>query len=228
MTDRDHDDHDPRFDAMLRALGPDVPEPALDDAARARMVETLDGVGALRVGSRGGAWFAVSAGALAAVLGLACLLLWVNLDRTRDRLTQSRWETDEVLQLLVSARRTQPSIAAPDDLAGLHASDLVLITFHHDLCPIARITSPGFRTLAREHDGDAARFISFDVTGDHRAEAGAEINALDLRFALLGPLGAETGVVKVVDTAHQRVLSSAPGRQGLEQAAALLARVGTG
>jgi hypothetical protein len=46
-----------------------------------------------------------------------------------------------------------------------------------------------------------------------------------MRFALLGPLGAETGVVKVLDATHQRVLCSAPGDQGLKQAEALLARV---
>lgn len=40
----------------------------------------------------------------------------------------------------------------------------------------------------------------------------------DRRYALTGPSG-----VKVIDTVHDLVLCSAPGRKGLEQAEALLA-----
>jgi hypothetical protein len=155
-------------------------------------------------------------------------VLWTGLVRAEEALANSRWQTDEVLQLLVNARRTQPSIAAPEQIEGLSSSDLVLMTFHHDLCPLARPCTPKFKEMQQRHSGDPARFITFDVTGSKRESVDREIDALGMRFALLGPPGAETGVVKVVDATHQRVLCSAPGDLGLRQAEALLERVARG
>jgi hypothetical protein len=225
-------DHaDERFDALLREIGPDIPQPSPDEHTRARLVEII-----YRADERGAgepigrsfrrAHWATAAGvSLAAVLGLACAVLWTNLVRAEDELVNSRWQTDEVLQLLVNARRTQPSIVAPERLEGLSSSDLVFITFHHDLCPLARPCTPKFKEMQQRHSDGPFRFITFDVTGSKRDSADQEIDALGMRFALLGPLGAETGVVKVLDATHQRVLCSAPGDQGLKQAEALLARV---
>lgn len=225
------DDHgDRQFDDLLREFGPDIPQPELDDPARARLMALIDGPDARPAGriGRSARWLkpvAAAGIAAAAVLGVSCIVLWTSLGRVRDQLAMSHRQTEEVFQLLASARRTQPSIPPPQDLEGLSSSDLVLITFHHDLCPIARLCSPGFRNMAKSHSGEAARFITFDVTGANLEQADRQIDELGMRFALLGPLGAETGVVKVLDTRHQRVLCSAPGKQGLEQAELVLARV---
>jgi hypothetical protein len=143
-------------------------------------------------------------------------------------LANAQWQADEAIQLLMNARRTQPTIPPPQHVEGLSSSDLALITFHHDLCPLARGCTPGFIAMAKQHEGDGLRFLNFDVTGSHRGLVDQEIDALGMRFALLGPPGAETGVVKVLDTSRQRVLCSAPGRLGLEQAERLLARVKDG
>ncbi|MCA9289896.1 MAG: hypothetical protein KDA25_02140 [Phycisphaerales bacterium] len=230
------DDHDDQhFDELLRDLGPDVPRPALDEPVRARLLASMDDPDVRTIAGRTGRpgrWRSrltspVAAGLLvAAALGVSCIVLGSRLARTEGELATAQWQADEVLQLLVRARRTQPLIAAPDDVAGLSRSDLALITFHHDLCPIARVCTPGFAKLALQHRGDTVRFLTFDVTGSKRESVDHQIDALDLRFALLGPLGAETGVVKVLDTRHHRVLCSAPGALGLTQAERLLARIG--
>jgi len=214
---------DQEFDDLLRDLGPDVPQPDLDDGARARLMAAIDDAPvAARV--RTPRW-AKPAAAAAAILAVTCTLLWVYTGRVVDELDAARADTEEALQLLVRARRTQPTIPVPADLEGVRKSDLALVTFHHDLCPIARVATPGFAALEQQHRGDAATFVTLDVTGARRDEADREIDALGLRYALLGPLGAETGVVKVIDTAHHRVLCSAPGALGLQQAEQLLARV---
>jgi hypothetical protein len=222
---------DQQFDEFLREVGPEVPQPTLDDRARARLMAWMDHADAHstvgRIGQSSGKmkWVAAAGTSIAAVLGLALALQWVSLSRVREQLSTSQWQTDEVLQLLMNARRTQPIIPAPEEIEGVSSADLVLITFHHDLCPLARPCTPQFRDMEQRHKGEAARFIAFDVTGSKRNQVEREIDDLGMRFALLGPAGAETGVVKVIDATHQRVLSSAPGKQGLEQAESLLALV---
>jgi hypothetical protein len=230
MTQPNHD-ADERLDGLLRDVGPDVPQPALSDEARARLLATMDDTSAHKLSergrrTRGGMKWAAVAG-IAAVFALAPLsvFLWVELGRVKDALTTSHWETGEALQLLMIARYSQPSVAAPEEVEGLDPSDLMVVTFHHDLCPLARHCTPAFKAMAERFDGGAARFIAFDVTGSKRDQAGKEIDELGIRFALFSPPGAETGVVKVIDTAHERLLCSAPGRRGLEQAEMLLGRV---
>jgi hypothetical protein len=227
MNEHDeHDEHgDGRFDDLLRSLGPDVPRPELEPEARARLLATIRAGEARGAPRSRRAWPLAAGLAAAAVLGLACAVLWAGLARARGALVEAQGRTEEVLQLLVRARRTQPSIPVPQDLEGVKRGDLILVTFHHELCPIARDCTPGFLLLEARHRGDAVRFLAFDVTGARRDEVEREIDALGLGYALLGPPGAETGVVKVLDGLHGRVLCAAPGRAGLEQAEALLARV---
>lgn len=226
MNDTDMGD-DGRFEAMLRELGPEVPRPELDAGARARLMATIGGdagVGA-RAPVRRARWPLAAGLGLVAVLGVACGLLSVSLGRVRHELAASRWETGEALTLLMRARQTQPIVPVAADLGEVEREDLVLITFDHELCPVARVCTPGFRELAERHAGDAARFVVFDVTGEKRETVEGELDSLGVRYALHAPLGAETGVVKVLDMRRGRVLSSAPGARGLEQAEAVLARV---
>ncbi|MEZ6243186.1 MAG: hypothetical protein R3B57_09095 [Phycisphaerales bacterium] len=216
------------FEALLRELGPDVPQPELEAGARERLMAVIareEGAhGAARVG-RGSGWKTAAGIGLVAALGVACTLLSVGLGRVENELAASRWETGEALTLLMKARQSQETIEAPEDLGGVRESDLTLITFDHRLCPIARVSTPAFRAMAEAHGGEAARFMVFDVTGDKREEVSREIDSMGMGYALGAPLGAETGVVKVLDTRRGRVLSSAAGARGLEQAEALLARV---
>ena len=220
----EHDDR--RIDALLRDLGPDVPRPALPSAERARLLEQVYQTEARRCGAppRLRRWRAAAGLGLVLTLG-SWAVLGGSLRAAQERLARSRWEAQETLQLLASARLAQPSQGVPADLSGLHAADLVLLTFDHELCPIARTTTPSFRSLAADHGAAGARFVVLDVTGDRRAEAREQIGALGVSFALLTPLGGETGVVKVLDTAHDTVLCSAPGQLGIQQAETLLARV---
>ncbi len=216
---------DGRFDARLRELGPDVPRPELDAGARDRLMATLGGRVRPSSPRAGSGWMLAACIGLVVGLGIWCVVLGARLGEARGELAASRGETDEAIELLMRARRDDAVVEAPADLAGVRGEDLVLVAFHHDLCPISRYSTPGFEAMAARRTGDSERFLAFDVTGAKRDAVEREIAALGLGYALLAPLGAETGVVKVVDTRRRVVLSSAPGRRGLEYAEALLARV---
>ncbi len=216
---------DERFEAMLRELGPEVPRPSMDDGARARLAASIAGAPAGRARRLGGAWGLAAGLGLAAVLAVACVVMGGRLDRARGELARAEWETDEALTLLMRARASQEAVSVPEDLSGVRGGDLVVMTFDHELCPLARVSTPGFRRLAAARDG-AARFMVFDVTGDKREGVGEELASLGIGYAAAEPLGAETGVVKVLDTRRGRVISSAPGARGLAQAESVLARVG--
>lgn len=221
---------DEQFDALLRDLGPDVPRPELENKARAHLLSIVSASPSAPLPTRIGRapWLIAATVALIATLGLWSIVSARRLSHVSHQLAAARWETSEAIELLMKARRTQPIVPVPDDLNGLTRDDLVLITFHHDLCPIARVCTPGFRALAQAHADEPERFLALDVTGPNRSEAQDEIDALELQYALIAPLGAETGVVKVLDTTHRRVLCAAPGQRGLEQAQRLLALVPPG
>lgn len=227
---------DRRFDDLLRSLGPEVPLIELDDAARARLRGVLEAPldasleapsdrASQRRTTRRIFTRARIASAIAAILAVACAALFIRGERARSALAESRSQTQEALDLFITARRTQPIIPVPEDLTGIRSSDLLLIAFHHDLCPLSRACTPRFREMEAEHGGDSTRFRMFDVTGEKRASVAEELEAMGVDFALLGAPGSETGVVKVLDMSRRRLLSSAPGSRGVEQARALLDRV---
>ncbi len=230
MSDIDRHD-DAQFDALLRDLGPSVPQPELDQAARDRLLATLTIDETTNLYRRAGhfpRWVGTMAAAgagLAAVLGLICVIVFTKLDQTNTQLATARWETQEALVLLMKARQVQSSVSIPNDLSGVHHEDLMLVTFHHDLCPIAEFSTPAFQDLANANRNGKAQFLTLDVTGENRDEADLVINQRDIGYALRAPLGAETGVVTVIDTRTRQILSSAPGDQGLRQAAQVLAAV---
>ncbi len=222
-------DDDRRFDALLRDLGPDVPHPQMDASDRARLERRL---ASTRAPAHGNGVFArmlllAACLALSAVLGAWALATTARLDATHAELEAARWDADETLELLTRARAAQPIIAPPDGALDLSPEGVVVITFDHELCPIARVTTPAFERLATEF-ADRAQFVKLDVTGDRREAAEARVDELHLRSALLTPLGGETGVVKIVDTANGRVICAGPGRVGLEQASSVLVRLATG
>lgn len=230
MTTPDpHDPHaadphtaDRRLDALLRDLGPDVPKPDLTPAQRAQLAGTLTAIPAAR---RAPVW-PVAAGVLLILgLGLTTLLLGAQLRESGAQLTEARWESDEALELLTRARFGQPTVPVPEDIGDVAAEDLVVVTFDHDLCPIAAKTTPAFAQLAEEPAWDGIGFVVFDVNQAARDGTAAEVESLGIGYGLLTPLGGETGVVKVLDRARGRVLCSAPGEMGIAQAKTLLARV---
>lgn len=211
------DNADDQFDALLRDLGRDVPNPRLTAEQRSRLdPDTLPA-------RPRHALHRATTIALAASLLLSTLTLGISLRRTTIALDTTRWEKDEAIELLTRARAGQPSVPVPDDTSSLALANLLFITFDHDLCPIAHATTPAFQALAAHYPSRSQQFLTLDVTGDNRDHAQTQLRSLGLEHTLLTPLGGETGVVKVIDTRTHRVLSSAPGTQGIRQAEAILA-----
>lgn len=215
-----HDEADARFDAMLRDLGPEVPEPELDARTRVRLTSALRGGPVAR---------RIVPSAWAAGLAVACVGLGAGLAWSRAELGEARAQTTEAMTLFALARASQRDVAPPEVMSGVSRGSLAVLMFDHKLCPIARACKPEFLRLEAEvarGSGRGARFALIDVTGPRRAEAEAQLRELGLGPALLAPLGAETGVVKVVDTARGVLLCSAPGVRGVRQASELLERAG--
>lgn len=231
-------DSDRTLSRSLAEIGPDIPEPSLDAEARQRLQQLIaerspprapagrTATHARRALPSAARWLVTcGTGAIAAALAIACTVLYLRTERLEARALAAESSLDEATGLLLAVRQAIAHIAPPDDLTGLRESNLVLVNFHHDMCPVARFTTPRFQQMAARHADQPVRFVSLNLTGPHRNDALAQVEALGIGNALNGPPGSETGVVKVLDLATGRVLCAGAGEQAIQDAESLLERI---
>jgi len=237
-----NEENEKQFDDFLRRHAVQIPDDA-PDAATIERLRNIVGIAAEAYGSREIVHpeghlasrphgplnmrirvLAVAASAAAVLLAAVGLFLWAANQRTARDLDDARWRVGEVMELLRRARDTQvPVPLDAEQVMRAAREDVLVFVCLHQLCPYSRQCEPALLDLERRHSGGQVRFASIDVTGDRRLEAPQQVKDLGIEFALLGPIGAETGVVKVLDTRRHVILTSGAGAAGVQAAERVLA-----
>lgn len=210
---------DQLLDAGLRAVGPQLPEPRVSPAGRAKVAALLEMDGALlrRVAHPKSTWPRgirrvtpfLTLGLAAAALWMAFLLL--NVRRENHDLQR---EVDRLTEVLLGELTPYPGGPfGPDDR-------FVVVNLHSDLCPRAKAVTPEFNKLASRHAGDPIRFVTIDVQCN-QAQSLTQMLNLDCIFDK-ACCGSETGTIKVVDRAGGNVLLTAVGTAELDRVEKLI------
>ncbi len=205
MNAEREDPLDRAFDERLRALGPDLPEPAapksLREAIETMLLERAAETRGVRPGFR---WSSMAWVSMAAAAALALLAAHFFQETQRMR---------EELALLRSAQHSQTPADAPR---------LAVVAFDHMMCPIAAEVRPKFAEMMRRHSEDPVDFLTLYVADKDLPEAHRLAGDRGLEWMFQDRPVMQSGSVNVVDLDDMKILATAIGARGVDQVEQML------
>ncbi len=232
MTDSRERQRDERFDEVLRACGPDLPEPEAGQDVRASFgkllcsSETADERPALEAAASG-----VIGGSARRKRSLhnsvyaitACVILLAAVNAYSFHQNQQLREQLIRLQGRLNARPLTPLV--PQDPSTKRIIDRpvsgmpqwVVVNLHRNGCPWAKEVTPWIQKLSEELGDSPLMFVTLDLSAPRVKEAVKQAKFLGLDYVFDKEPGQETGVVKIVDTRRDLVVHTAAGPQALPE-----------
>ncbi len=232
MTDSRERQRDQRFDEVLRACGPDLPEPEAGQEVRASFGELLGSpetaderpaLEAAALGAGGGSARRKRSLHNSVYAITACVILLAAVNAYSFHQNQQLREQLIRLQGRLNARPLTPLV--PQDPSKKRIIDRpvsgmprwVVVNLHRNGCPWAKEVTPWIQKLSEELGDSPLMFVTLDLSAQRVKEAVRQAKFLGLDYVFDKDPGQETGVVKIVDTRRDLVVHTAAGPQALPE-----------